>query len=90
MKDIKENILEEFTYQHEEMKQTPAYKEILENKIKIVNYKIETRVEIQKINLEIKNELDSDSLLDLQKRVVKVKKKLPRLENENLDGDQIL
>lgn len=71
MKDIKENILEEFTHQQdEEVKQTPTYREILENKIKIVNYKIEikTKVEIQMIRLEMKNELDTDSLLDLQKK----------------------
>lgn len=88
MKDATENNLEEFTdCQDEEIKQSTACTEIPENKIEVLNCKtdMKTKAEIQKISQEMKNNLDNDSLLDLQKRPVKAittglrLKKEPRL-----------
>lgn len=67
MKDEKENNVEEFIgQQDEEVKQTPADVEILENK-EIVDYKAEMtgRVGTQMVNWERKADLGEDLFLGL-------------------------
>lgn len=75
IKDMKKNNWEQSTeWQNEEVKQIISHAEILENKTEDVVRKTEMkiRVEIQILSQEMKNDLESNLLLNLQKKAAEV------------------